>query len=189
MKQLLNTQIAAAGSSAAAARDSGTGPERANSAWRNPWVRAWIALVVVVLAVNATMIVLAFATNPGLVVDDYYERGRNVERTLATRRAEAPGWTMSVDTPGDVTEGRTTTVRFFAVDSAGQPVRPDAVTYYAYRPSDASADFSLPMIEEAPGRYAVEVSFPISGLWDTLVAAEAGDQEIAFDQRISVSAP
>jgi nitrogen fixation protein FixH len=189
MKQLLNSQIATAGSQPAAVRGSETGRERPNSPWRNPWVRAWIALVVVVLAVNATMIVLAFATNPGLVVEDYYERGRNVERTLVTRRAEAPGWTMSVDTPGDVTEGRATTVRFFVVDAAGQPVRPDAVTYYAYRPSDASADFSLPMVEEAPGRYAVEVSFPISGLWDTLVAAKTGDQEVTFDQRISVGEP
>jgi nitrogen fixation protein FixH len=162
---------------------------RPGSAWRSPWFFAWIALVVIVLAVNATMIVLAFATNPGLVVDDYYERGRRVERTLVTRRAEAPGWTMSVDTPADVSEGRATTVRFFVVDSAGQPVRPDAVTYYAYRPSDASADFSLPMVEEAPGRYAVDVTFPISGLWDTLVAAKTDDQEIAFDQRISVAEP
>jgi nitrogen fixation protein FixH len=183
------TDSLAAGTQPTAASDLETEHRRPRSAWRNPWVIAWLALVAIVLAVNATMIVLAFATNPGLVVDDYYERGRRVERTLATRRAEAPGWTMSVDTPGDLAEGRPTTVRFFVVDAAGQPVRPDAVTYYAYRPSDAAADFSQPMIEEAPGRYAVEVSFPIAGVWDTLVAAESGDQEVVFDQRISVGAP
>lgn len=157
------------------------------SAWRSPWFIAWIALVAVVVAVNATMITLAFVTNPGLVIDDYYERGREVERTLATRRAEAPGWTMSLDTPADVTAGEETTVRFYVVDQAGQPVRPDAVTYFAYRPSDRSADFSLPMAEEAPGRYAVAVSFDRSGLWDTLVAAETGEQEVMFDQRIGVA--
>ena len=43
------------------------------------------------------------------------------------------------------------------------------------------------MVEEAPGRYAVEVSFRLSGLWDTLVAAEAGEQEVVFDQRIGVA--
>lgn len=157
------------------------------SAWRSPWFIAWISLVAVVLAVNATMITLAFVTNPGLVIDDYYERGRHVERTLATRRAEAPGWTMSLDTPADVSVGEETTVRFYVVDQAGQPVRPDAVTYYAYRPSDRSADFSLPMVEEAPGRYAVAVSFAMSGLWDTLVAAETGEHEVVFDQRIGVA--
>jgi len=162
---------------------------RSGSAWRSPWFIAWIALVVVVLVVNATMVFLAFATNPGLVVDDYYERGRNVERTMATRRAGAPRWTMSLDVPEDVTEGRATTVRFYVVDPAGQPVQPRRVTYYAYRPSDASADFSVPMSEEAPGRYVAEVSFPLSGLWDTLVAAESESQEVIFDQRLSVATP
>lgn len=159
----------------------------ANSPWRNPWVIAWIALVVVVFTVNATMVVLAFVSNPGLVVDDYYERGRRVERTLSSRRAAAPGWTMSLDTPADVTAERPTMIRFFVVDAAGQPVRPEAVTYYAYRPSDAAKDFSRPMVEEAPGRYAVEVSFPVTGVWDTLVAAVADDQEVMLDQRISVA--
>ncbi|MBK5931815.1 FixH family protein [Halochromatium salexigens] len=158
-----------------------------NSAWGSPWVIGWVGLILVVLAVNATMIVLAFATNPGLVIDDYYERGRTVERTMTTRRAEAPGWTMSLDTPADVTKGRATTVRFHVVDAVGQPVRPERVTYYAYRPSDASADFSRPMIEEAPGRYAVEVRFAMAGLWDTLVAAETDGQEVVFDQRIGVA--
>ncbi|MFW5723446.1 MAG: FixH family protein [Halochromatium sp.] len=159
----------------------------ANSAWGSPWVIGWMGLILVVLAVNATMIALAFATNPGLVIEDYYERGRQVERTLATRRADSPGWTMSLDTPADISKGRATTVRFHVVDGVGQPVRPERVTYYAYRPSDASADFSQPMIEEAPGRYAVEVSFAMAGLWDTLVAAEIDGQEVVFDQRIGVA--
>ncbi len=158
-----------------------------NSAWGNPWVMGWIGLILVVLAVNATMIVLAFVTNPGLVNEDYYERGRNIERTLTTRRAEAPGWTMSLDTPADVAKERATTVRFHVVDAVGQPVRPERVTYYAYRPSDPSADFSQPMVEEAPGRYAVKVRFALAGLWDTLVAAETDGQEVIFDQRIGVA--
>ncbi len=161
--------------------------QRSSSPWRNPWFIGWIGLIVVVLGVNAIMIVLAFVTNPGLVIDDYYERGRAVERSLTTRRAEAPGWTMSLDTPADITKNRATVVRFYVVDSAGQPVRPDQVTYYAYRPSDPTADFSLPMVEEAPGRYAAEVSFSMSGLWDTLVAAQTDGQEVVYDQRIGVA--
>lgn len=179
----VSTMSAASGQESPAA----AAPQRSGSAWRSPWFVGWIALIVVVLGVNLTMIVLAFVTNPGLVVDDYYERGRNVERTLETRRAEAPGWTMSLDTPADVAEDAKTTVRFFVVDSAGQPVQPDQVTYYAYRPSDRTADFSRPMVEEAPGRYAAEVTFGLSGMWDTLVAAEIDGQEVVFDQRIGVA--
>jgi hypothetical protein len=46
------------------------------------------------------------------------------------------------------------------------------------------------MIEEAPGRYAVEITFPLAGLWDTLVAVQpASGREVAFDQRITVAKP
>jgi nitrogen fixation protein FixH len=135
------------------------------------------------------MVTLAIATNPGLVVDDYYERGREMERTIASRVAETPGWTMSIDTPADIQAGVPATVRFFVVDRAGQPVSADDVTYRAYRPSDADRDFVLPMVEEAPGRYAVELAFPIGGVWDTLVEARASDSRHVLDQRISVAQP
>ena len=51
------------------------GTVQASSAWRSPWFIGLDWMVAVVLAVNATMITLAFVTNPGLVIDDYYERG------------------------------------------------------------------------------------------------------------------
>jgi nitrogen fixation protein FixH len=152
-------------------------------------VIGWIALIMVVLAVNAVMIFLAFATNPGLVRADYYEGGREVERTIASRLEAGPGWTMSIDTPEGVQADRPTVVRFVVVDKAGQPATPDAVTYYAYRPSDASLDFSLPMVEEAPGRYSAEVQFPLAGIWDTLVATRAGGGEYSLSQRVSVAQP
>jgi nitrogen fixation protein FixH len=166
-----------------------TAAAKSGSAWRSPWVIGWLALLGVVLAVNAVMIFLAFATNPGLVRADYYEGGREVERTIASRLEEGPGWTMTIDTPEGVQEDRATVVRFFVVDKAGQPATPEAVTYYAYRPSDVSLDFALPMVEEAPGRYAVEVRFPLSGIWDTLVAARDGDGEYSLSQRVSVARP
>ncbi len=128
-------------------------PSDRNNAWKSPWVRAWVGLIGVVLAVNVTMVVLAIATNPGLIRDDYYERGRDVERTIVTRLAEGPQWTMSIDLPADTRAEETTKVRFAVVDKAGQPVQPERVTYYAYRPSDATRDFSVAMSQEAPGRH------------------------------------
>lgn len=164
-----------------------TSPPRAVTAWRSPWVIAWVAMVVIVLAVNVTMVWLAISTNPGLVRADYYDRGQDLERTIASRIAQTPGWTMSIDTPAEVRTGVPTTVRFFIVDQAGQPVRPEQVAYFAYRPSDATRDFTLPMQEEAPGRYAASVVFPLAGVWDTLVRARRGDAEHGLDQRISVA--
>jgi nitrogen fixation protein FixH len=163
--------------------------DRSTSAWRSPWVIGWIALIVVVLLANGTMIFFAFLTNPGLVTEDYYERGREVERTIVTRAQEGPGWLMRIDTPSDVRAGEVTKIRYFVVDKAGQPVTPDQVTYFAYRPSDAARDFSVPMTEEARGRYVAEVRFPLGGVWDGMVGVRSDGEEYVVGQRVSVAAP
>lgn len=159
------------------------------SAWRSPWVIGWIGLVLTVLAVNATMVTLAINTNPGLVRADYYEGGRDVERTIVTRLEGGPGWTMNIDTPAGLQAEQPTTIRFFVVDKAGQPVAVEQVDYYAYRPANADQDIAVPMEQEAPGRYAVRLAFPLGGVWDTLVSVRDGDQEYAVAQRISVARP
>lgn len=159
---------------------------RAGSAWRSPWLYASIGLILTVLAVNITMVVFAITTNPGLVRADYYESGREMERTIATRAESGPGWTMKLDVPGDATAGDQVSVYFILVDRVGQPATPDSVTFFAYRPSDASLDFELPMEAEAPGRYVARVSFPLKGAWDTLAEATSEGQGYRVNQRISV---
>lgn len=163
--------------------------KRRQSAWRSPWVIAWLGLVVVVLGVNITMVVLAIVTNPGLVRSDYYEGGREVERNIQSRLASQPGWTVRFETPEDLRTDSPAKIRFAAVDKTGQPVRPDAVTYRVYRPSDAARDFSKPMTRIGPGLFEVEASFPLPGVWDTMVTVAQGDDEESFVQRIHVEMP
>jgi nitrogen fixation protein FixH len=162
---------------------------RPTPAWRNPWLIGWFALVATFLAVNGVMIYLAITTNPGLVVEDYYDRGQYYEHNLASKLAQDPGWALRVDVPKDVKAGQTRVLRFFVSDKAGQPVAVDGVTFYAYRPSDVGRDFSLPMETEATGRYAVTVSFPLVGVWDTLFAARLGGDEHSLGQRLIVARP
>ena len=160
-----------------------------NSPWRSPWVLAWIGLILVVLAVNFTFVYLAISTNPGLVSDDFYDRGQHYEQTLASRLARDPGWTLRTDIPDDLKPGESATVRVILVDKAGQPVTPDQVTFFAYRPSDKNRDFSVPMLEEGKGRYAARVSFPLFGAWDGLVAVRQGADEYTRGERIVVTRP
>jgi len=163
--------------------------KQAESPWRNPWVLGWIGLVITVLGVNLTFVWLAVTTNPGLVSEDYYDRGQHYEHTLASRLAKDPGWTMRPDFPDDARPGETTTVRVVLVDRAGQPVNPDQVTFYAYRPSDKGRDFSVPMVAEGLGRYQARVTFPLFGAWDGLIAVRQGEDEFTAGDRIIVARP
>lgn len=155
-------------------------------AWKSPWVIGLVALVLVVLGVNLTMVYLAIATNPGLVADDFYERGRNYEQGVISKIARDPGWGMHADIPEEIRAGEEAAIRFFLTDGVGQPVTADGVELYAYRPSDREQDFRVPMREEAKGRYLAEVSFPLFGAWDALIAVSHGDDEYSVGRRIEV---
>lgn len=157
-------------------------------AWRNPWVIGWIGLVVVVLGVNITMITLAVTTNPGLVNDEYYERGRTFERRFHQRLQERNtlGWQSNLDLPQPITLGSVQAYRFHVTDQVGQPLQHAEVQFSAYRPADATADFVRPLMETAPGRYEAEFAFPLKGLWDVIVHVRQGDKSYDVARRINV---
>jgi nitrogen fixation protein FixH len=157
-------------------------------AWKSPWVIGWTASIFVVLGVNLFMVYLAVDTNPGLVVEDYYERGQDYERTLFAERAKDPGWHMTVNLPKTVTAGSVTPVHFSVLDKAGVPVEPDSVIFYAYRPSDATQDFSVPMAKEAMGMYSAKAQFGLKGAWDILASVRTGEDEYHVGRRIDVAA-
>jgi len=158
-------------------------------AWRSPWFIGWVALVATFLAVNGVMVYLAITTNPGLVVEDYYDRGQHYEHSLASKLVQDPGWSMRMDVPDGIKAGEARVLRFSVSDRDGQAVAVEGVTFYAYRPSNAGSDFSLPMVEEAPGRFVAEVSFPMVGVWDMLCAARLGPDEHSVGRRIIVAKP
>lgn len=158
-------------------------------AWKSPWVIAWVGLVVAVLGVNGVMVYLAVATSPGLVVENFYERGRHYERTMLSKDVRNPGWTLRADIPQEIVAGVPSAIRFFLVDKAGQPVTPESVELFVYRPSDAARDFSVVMTQEGPGRYLANVSFPLIGAWDTLVAVRHDEDEFHVGHRIDVRRP
>lgn len=157
---------------------------------RNPWVIGWIALIVIVLGVNATMITLAYTTNPGLVSEDYYERGRDHEKHISDKLAAraALGWTITSQIPDQLVMQRNEKFRFISVDRAGLPLSEAKVIVHAYRPSDARRDFQVAMAESNPGFYEGDINFPLKGLWVLTVHVQKDKDVYNFTRRISVHA-
>ena len=159
-------------------------------AWRNPWVIGWITLVAVVLLVNIAMISIAFITSPGLVNENYYDRGRHYEKTLKSRIAtrDALGWSISTDFPITPYINKPEKYRFNIVDKNAVPISNAQTTIALYRPSDAEADFELPMHEIVPGIYSADVRFPLKGEWEIIVSIKRDDDHYTFSQRARVAA-
>ena len=157
-----------------------------NSAWRSPWVVGMVSLLLAFVAVSGYRIYLAYATDPGLVNSDYYEKGQDYEKTMNARRIRAAQYELSVEVPNRIHVGEPATVRFVGVDVSGVPLKGDSATVFAYRPADKTRDFSVPMEQEGDGRYVAQVSFPLKGAWDLVVSLKQGDEEINAPRRLMV---
>jgi len=160
-----------------------------NQAFRNPWVVGWISGILLVVAVNVTFIFTAIVTNPGLVEEDYYEKGRDHEKNFQRKQAirNELGWQMSLAPANKPIVGEPVTYTFNAVDFTGIPVSADRAVLSAYRPSDVDADFQLDMNKVAAGVYSVETTFPLKGIWDVTTTLHQGENHLDITRRISVS--
>ncbi len=157
-------------------------------AFRNPWVLAWIAGILLVLAVNAGFIVTAIVTNPGLVDKDYYEKGKTQEQNFFKQQEARNrlGWQMKLDAVRKPVMGQSARYSFSIVDTKGLPIDGDKAVINAYRPSDVHADFSTEMQKVAPGIYTAELTFPLKGIWDISAVLTKGEDSLKITHRISV---
>ncbi len=159
-------------------------------ALRNPWVLGWLALVVVVLAVNIGFISLAFITNPGLVDKNYYEKSQDFEENLVKYREarSALGWTYQADFPQNPVMNQPHLYRLSVVDKAGLPLTAAKVSLNAYRPSDANADFQSSLNEVGAGIYEGYINYPLKGIWEITINISREDDVYDFTRRASIAA-
>ena len=158
------------------------------SAMRNPWVLGWLAILITVIGVNVAFIVTAFKTSPGLVEENYYEKGRDVEKNFQ-KKLEARnrlGWDIRLQSPEQIILGKPAYYSINIVDSVGMPLRDATVTLQAYRPSDASADIRTEMQIIATGVYQSSLTLPLKGIWDLKVKVSRGEDELELARRVTV---
>ena len=158
-----------------------------SSPWRSPIVRVWAGLLLLFFIANGVFIYLALSSNPGLVIDNYYDRGQDYEKHMLKRRAEDPGWNMRIELVGSPVQDKVSAIRFHLSDKAGQLLIPETVTLYAYRPSDSKADFELPMLELQTGTYEADVAFPMPGIWDLLIVVAKDEAEFSEALRVNIA--
>lgn len=156
-------------------------------AWyKSPWVVGWLLLVLIVLSVNAYMIYQSVDEYPGLVVDDYYERGQDYEERIVDKLAQNEKWQTEFILQ-ELFHNKATSITIIIRDKAGKPAPVEKLTLFAYRPADARQDFSVPMIlSEDKTRYQAELTFNRKGYWDLLASAIIEGVEVNYAKRIFV---
>ena len=159
-------------------------------AWKNPLVIFWVAIILVVLMVNFFMVSMAIVTNPGLVIDDFYERGKNHASVLAERqKMEQLGWQLKVDMP-DLIEAKSDRIALEVLDKENLHFNVDSATLYYYRPSDRNLDGSLVLDQlDKTGYYAADLNLPLKGKWDFIIEVVKGDKKYSIGQSFMVKDP
>ena len=153
------------------------------SGLRNPWVWGMLALIAVVLSVNATFI--WFTTKQGrsqLVERDYKTKDRksNEEFLSELREQQALAWQTEIKNPKSVVMGIPTSYEIGIKDRDGLPVS-GTMEVMAYRASDASKDFTTTFKEVAPGRYQGYINFPLKGYWELHIRVKRGEERFGVD--------
>ena len=159
--------------------------------YKSPWVIGWLLLVCTVLAVNAYMIFQSVNEFPGLVVDDFYERGQNYEENILTKLENNEKWTTEFQI-AEIHQNESTAIIFSIRDRDGKPASPEKITLFAYRPSNAKKDFSAPMtlsddqLLNGEKAYQVNMTFDSKGKWDLLASVIIDGTEVNFAKSIFV---
>jgi nitrogen fixation protein FixH len=161
------------------------------SAWKSPWFWTIIGLVGIVLGANILMAFFALTSNPGLVTKDYFERGKSFANRTKPEfiRQNKLGWELELDTPGKIITGKSTLFNLTAKEKKGATSLLGSATLFAYRPSDATRDFSLPMTHEGNGVYSVKITFPLKGAWDIIAEMQKGETRNNLAKRVMVEEP
>lgn len=156
-------------------------------AWKNPFVLVWLGILVVVVMVNFFMVGMAYVTNPGLVIDDFYERGKNQAAIMAKRlESEKLGWQLDVDLPVLV-ENQTAAIALQLTNKEQKAFDADSAVLYYYRPSDKNLDGSIELVSQAAtGLYQAEFSLPLKGKWDLMIEVIKGDDKYNIGRSIMV---
>lgn len=153
--------------------------------FRNPWFLGVLALIGAALAGTVWMAVIAGNTSPGLVSEDYYEKGKNYFHETPKEVTES-AWRLNLLAPPAPKMGEAQNYRLYVIDDTGRPVSSAEVVLYAYRPSDAKADFSVKMVKSDAGTFVASITFPLPGTWDLIAQVDASGMRNTLAHRLFV---
>ena len=148
---------------------------------REPWVWLVIALPLTAVIGGLTTVYIAATTSDGLVVDDYYKRGKAINRDLARDRAAAT-YGLQADLNIDL-QDRRVTLQLQSQDYA----LPGAVSLAIMHPTQPGRDRVLELQQVGTGRYAGTLAGLAAGRWHVQLAAD--DWRLSGVLQLPMAAP
>lgn len=154
--------------------------------YKSPLLLVWLFLVMMAMSGTIYMVIQANSGFPGLVVDDFYERGQDYEENIHKKLENNEKWDTEFQL-AEVFLNKSVNINFIIKDKTGNSAPVEKITLYAYRISDAKQDFSVPMtITENKAGYQADMTFKSKGKWDLLASAVIDGIEVNYAKRLFV---
>ena len=131
--------------------------------WWIPWL--FVAGFGVVLAANGTMLVFALNSFTGIETEQAYQKGLAFNDQIAAAERQADlGWKVvpSIEQKG----AQGARIEVAVNDDLGRPLDGAMVEALLFRPTQAGHDTGVTLTRSGPGLYDVDVTLPLSGVWD-----------------------
>lgn len=155
--------------------------------YAEPWVWLLIALPMTAVIGGLATLYIAVATSDGLVVDDYYQRGKEINRDLARDHAAAT-YRLEARLTVDIASNRVT-LRLTAQD---YPL-PDSLRFAFLHPTRKGFDQHLVLQPAGEGRYTGVIGELPRGNWYVLLEADdwrlQGSVQVPQDQVVVLVPP
>ncbi len=149
--------------------------------YREPWVWLLIALPMSAVIGGIVTIIIAVSTSDGLVVDDYYKRGKAINRDLARDRMAAQ---HRLEAHFDFeTDGRRVALQLRARDY----LPPAALMLSLLHPTRKGEDQRVRLVRTDAGRYTGGLDALAPGNW--YVQLEADDWRLSGKLKLPLDAP
>lgn len=157
-------------------------------AWKSPWVWGIGLGIMTMLGANITMIMIGTNSHPGLVIGEYYDKGKYYFENENKRKAdmERLGWVMELQKPAQAVEHQPQPYAVLVKGKDGYPLPHAQATLEAFRPSDSKQDFSVPLKDLGNGLYGADIAFSQPGKWDVIVTVSKGEDKLDIAERINI---
>ena len=154
--------------------------------YKSPLLLIWLFLVIMAMSGTIFLVIQANSGFPGLVVEDFYERGQDYEENINKKLENNNKWLTDFQI-AEVVQNKPVTIHFSISDKSGKFPVVEKMTLYAYRASDSRKDFSAHMSLNADKKsYATTISFADKGKWDLLASAVIDGIEVNYGTNIFV---
>jgi nitrogen fixation protein FixH len=157
------------------------------SGWWYPYI--FVAVFLVVAAVNGLFIYKATSTFSGLETERHYEKGLAYNKDLEmAKHQQELGWQVEAKVVPLAEDGtkRKVAIEASFKDKLGQPLDAMAVRALFVRPVQQGHDASVPLSSRGKGIYTTETELDFHGVWDLRVVAIGEKESYQLAQRIQI---